>query len=170
MNVKEGPTKSTADAWEDESEEKTPLYEVEDFNFDKAIIGKRLHTVEVDLSQENIKELLSEDAFHKKETFAIFELEGVDGILIATHFLEDAVRSSFGGWKIIKGIKSKRVNDLGTIKSLEYFDERKRNEYGDLQGDEGTRVKTTKATIEFGDNYTEAYYYDGFFVIQTNKP
>ncbi len=145
-------------------EEATPLYETEAFNFNESFISRHLYTVTINLSKNELHSLLNPDEYGKISSMAFFELEGVDGVLVATKNAPDEYRDDFGGWLVIKGLKGKRKEDLGIIQSFKSFKEDKK--HGGY--DKGTNVSTSKGSVRFGTDSSDEYYPSGYCDVHFN--
>jgi len=149
---------------EDEEEEEKPPYETEDIEFGPAFVGKRMFEVEIDLEDDVAEFVLDPENrgndYRGLHALSYFEIEGVDGVVVAYSSSEDEYRSAFGGWKVIKGLVGRRIRGLGVVESFREVDE----EDGDsLDGyDRGTRVRLSNGTIRFGTRAYDAYYPSGY--------
>ena len=81
-------------------EDKAPRYEIARFVWNDYCIGKHLYTVTVDLSDGDLSALLNpdeEDEEYKRYAMEFFELEGVDGVIVATNDKVGELQYHFGG-------------------------------------------------------------------------
>lgn len=146
----------------DEEEEKPP-YETENIKFDSAFVGKQMFEVRIDLEDDVAAFVIDPehrgDEYGGRHALKYFEIEDVDGVVVAYSSSDDEYRSNFGGWKIIKGLAGHRIRGLGKIESFESFGD---EESFDDGYNHGTRVRLSKGAIRFGTRAYDAYYPSGY--------
>lgn len=151
-----------------EYEEEKPPYETEDIEFDSTFVGKQMFEVEIDLEHDVAAFVIDPENrgadYGGHHALKYFEIEGVDGVVVAYSSSPDDYRSNFGGWKVIKGLRGRRIRGLGTIESFRDF---KEDRAESLDGyNHGTRVRLSNGVIRFGTQAHDAYYPSGYCDIE----
>ncbi|GEM_PF-6462984 len=158
-------------AVEYEGEEEKPPYKTEKIEFGPAFIGKNMFEVRIDLEDDIAKFVLDPKMrggdYGGLHALRYFEVEGVDGVVVAYSSSPDGYRSDFGGWKVIKGLAGQRIRELGRVETFEGIDEGE-SDY-DHAYDRGTRVHLSNGTIQFGTQASDPYYPSGYCDFEAKK-
>lgn len=150
-----------------DQEKEKPPYEAVEFEFNSTFVGKVMFEVEIDLEDDVIEFVIDPekrgDSYGGLRALKCFEIEGVDGVVVAYSESVDEYRGNFGGWKLVKKLVGRRIRGFGTIESFEEF--RYDDSYMSDGYDRGTRVRLSEGTIRFGTEASDAYYPHGYCVV-----